>query len=258
MSTPSFSSHSASRDRFQTTHWSVVARAGGPTAAASRPALTRLCELYWPPVHAYIRRRVETDDQARDLTQAFFTVFLEKNYVRDADSSRGRFRAFLLASVQHFLSNDRDRTRALKRGGGTIIVPLELETPDGWLRYEPATDATPERVFEHRWALSMVHRVMKRLQTEQEASGRGDTFMRLRMCLVEEGPPQSHAELAASLGTTPGAVRVTLHRLRRRFRALLLEEIGRTVADPAEIDSEVQYLVGVLRAPDSRRQVGHA
>jgi RNA polymerase sigma-70 factor (ECF subfamily) len=258
MSTPSSSSRSAGRDRFQTTHWSVVARAGGPTVAASRQALTRLCELYWPPVHAYIRRRVETDDQARDLTQAFFTVFLEKNYVRDADPSRGRFRAFLLASVQHFLSNDRDRTRALKRGGRTIIVPLELETTDGWLRYEPATDATPERVFEHRWAVSIVHRVMKRLQTEQEATGRGDTFFRLRPCLVSEDPPQSHAELAAALGTSPGAVRVAVHRLRRRFRALLLEEIGRTVADPAEIDSEVRFLVEVLRAPDSRRQVGRA
>jgi RNA polymerase sigma-70 factor (ECF subfamily) len=258
MTAPSSSSPSAARGRFQTTHWSVVACAGGPTAAASRQALTRLCELYWPPVHAYIRRRVETDDQARDLTQAFFAIFLEKNYVRDADPSRGRFRGFLLASVQHFLSNDRDRTRALKRGGGTIIVPIERETPDGWLRYEPATDATPERVFEHRWALSMVHRVMKRLQVEQESSGRADTFIRLRLCLVGEKSPQSYAELAATLGTSPGAVRVAVHRLRRRFRALLLEEIGQTVADPAEIDSEVRYLVEVLRAPDSRSQVGYA
>jgi RNA polymerase sigma-70 factor (ECF subfamily) len=250
---------SGGRGRFQTTHWSVVVRAGGPAAPESREALTRLCELYWHPVHAYIRRRVSTDEEARDLTQGFFAIFLEKDYVRAADSSRGRFRAFLLASVQHFLSNDRDRAHALKRGGRTTVIPLEFEVSDGWLRHEPATNATPERVFERRWALALLHRVMEQLRVEQERAGRGAVFAQLRSLLAGEEPAPACAALAAALNTSPGAIRVAIHRLRRRFRALLLEEIGQTVADPSDIDGEVRYLVDVLRAPDDGgRRAGYA
>jgi len=238
--------------RFQTTHWTVVVRAGSAAAAGSREALTHLCELYWRPVHAYIRRRVTSDDEARDLTQAFFTVFLEKHYVRDADPARGRFRSFLLGSVQHFLSNDRDRAHALKRGGWTTFVPLEVETVEGWVRHEPATHVTPERVFEHRWARALVSRVMDRLEEEFEQTGRARTFRLLRSSLGGEEASASYAELAQAMNSSTGAIRVAVHRLRRRFRALLLEEVGRTVADPADIESEVRYLVEALRAPDDR------
>jgi DNA-directed RNA polymerase specialized sigma24 family protein len=243
---------SGASGRFQTTHWSVVLRAGEPHAAESREALTRLCELYWRPVHAYIRRRVATDDEARDLTQAFFTLFLEKHYVRDADPARGRFRAFMLASVKHFLSNDRDRAHALKRGGWTPIVSLEFETAEGSLRHEPATQVTPERLYEHRWAWAMVSRVLERLETEQAQAGHSETFGRLRPFLSGDEPGMPYAELASLLDTSPVAIRVAVHRLRRRFRALLLEEVARTVADPADIEPEVRYLIEALRTPDER------
>ncbi len=236
--------------RFQTTHWSVVVRAGGAAAPESRDALARLCELYWRPVFGYIRRRVPSGDDARDLTQGFFTLFLEKRYVRDADPARGRFRSFLLGSVQHFLANDRDRTHALKRGGWTTFVPLEVETVEGWLRHEPATHVTPERVFEHGWARAVVGRVIDRLAAELDDSGRAEMFGLLRPYLAceESGPP--YAELARALGSSPGAIRVAVHRLRRRFRVLLIDEVGRTVADPADIEAELRYLVEALRMPD--------
>lgn len=237
--------------RFQTTHCSVVTRAGRIAAPEGREALAHLCELYWRPVYAYIRRRVATSDDACDLTQAFFTLFLEKRYVRAADPARGRFRSFLLGSVQHFLANDRDRAHALKRGGWTTFVPLEVETVEGWLRHEPATHVTPERVFEHGWARSVVSRVVERLAAELDEAGRAETFDLLRPYLaVEETAP--YTELARALNSSPGAIRVAVHRLRRRFRALLVDEVGRTVADPADIEAEVRYLVEALRTPDDR------
>lgn len=236
--------------RFQTTHWSVVVRAGGAAAPESREALAHLCELYWRPVYAYIRRRVPSGDDARDLTQAFFTLFLEKRYVRDADQTRGRFRAFLLGSVQHFLSNDRDRAHALKRGGWTTFVPLEIETVEGWLRHEPATHVTPERVFEHGWARAVVGRVLDRLAAELDNTGRAEMFGLLRPYLACEEAGAPYSELARALDSSPGAIRVAVHRLRRRFRALLVDEVGRTVADAADIEAEVRYLVEALRMPD--------
>ncbi len=234
-------------------------RAGGPATPESHDALARLCEQYWRPVHAYIRRRAATDDDARDLTQAFFTLFLEKRSVRDADPARGRFRAFLLGSVQHFLSNDRDRAHALKRGGWTTFVPLETETVDGWLRHEPVTHVTPERVFEHAWARTVVARVIDRLAAEFDQAGRAGTFALLRPHLAGDELGTSYDELARISNSSPGAMRVAVHRLRRRFRALLLDEVGRTVASPADIEAEVRYLVEALRAPDDREGLpGHA
>jgi len=242
----------AGAGRFETTHWSVVVRAGGAAGPESREALTRLCELYWRPVHAFIRRRVTTDDEARDLTQGFFALFLEKHYARAADPSRGRFRAFLLGSVKHFLSNDRDRAHAQKRGGGQPVLPLEFETAEGWLRNEPVTHVTPERVFERRWAMAVIGRVIERLAAEQERAGRTEAFVRLRPYLVGDEPDVRHADLARVLRTSPGAIRVAVHRLRRRFRALLLDEVARTVAEPADIEGEVRYLITALRAPVDR------
>lgn len=241
--------------RFATTRWSVVLAAGGRSTKKSRESLAHLCETYWHPVYAYVRRKGLAVEEAQDLTQQFFATFLEKGYAGAATPERGRFRSFLLASVQHFLYNEWDRQRAKKRGGGAPLLPLEFERAEGVLQLEPATDVTPERLFERRWAQQVVHRVLDRLRAEQEQAGKADTFSALRPLLVDEG---DYADAAAALGATAGAVRVAVHRLRRRFRTLLLEEIADTVGSATEIDGEMRFLVNALRAPADRRTPGHA
>jgi RNA polymerase sigma factor (sigma-70 family) len=235
---------------FCTTRWSIVLAAGGQPTARSRESLAKLCEQYWQPVYAYVRRRGVAPEDAQDLTQQFFTTFIEKHYVQTADPARGRFRSFLLASVQHFLLNDWDRQRAKKRGGGVPLLPLEFETAEGVLRREPVTRMTPEREFEQRWAIEVVHRVLDRLQQEQDSAGKSSTFRTLRPYLDADRGGESYADAAALLNASPGAVRVAVHRLRRRFRALLLDEIADTVNSAAEVQEEVHYLMKALQSPD--------
>lgn len=244
------------RIRFLTTHWSLVASAGDSATPESRASLARLCEIYWFPVFAYIRRCGASPDESRDLTQGFFTVFLEKNYVKSADALRGRFRSFLLASVQHFVANERDRMRAQKRGGHLSFLPLEFETAEGVLRREPMTGLTPEHIFERRWALTILERVLERLGAEQEAAGRGAVFALLRPHLAGDEPDETYAMTAASLDVSTGAVRIAVHRLRRRFRALLLEQIGQTVTEPSEIERELRHLVSALGSPSAHEGSG--
>lgn len=235
---------------FSTTRWSIVLAAGGRPTARSRESLARLCEVYWQPVYAFVRRRGMSPEDAQDLTQQFFTTFIEKHYVQAADPARGRFRSFLLTSVQHFLSNEWDRQRAKKRGGGVPLLPLEFETAEGVLRREPSTRMTPEREFERGWAIELVHRVLDRLEQEQNGAGKASTFQTLRPYLDADRAGEPYADAAKALNATPGAVRVAVHRLRRRFRALLLEEIADTVTSAAEVQEEVHYLMNALRSPD--------
>ncbi len=226
--------------------------AGGAPTARSRESLAQLCEMYWRPVYAYVRRRGETPEDARDLTQEFFTTFLEKNFVSAADPSRGRFRSFLLASVQHFLLNAWDRKRARKRGGGIPHESLDVDPEERFIRHEPSTTETPEHIFEQRWAVSLVQRVIASLGVEQDRAGKRAAFEVLLPLMCAERQDDSYAEAATTLGSTPGAVRVAVHRLRRRFRSLLIAEIATTVSDADQIEEELNYLMNVLQTPGER------
>lgn len=238
---------------FLTTRWSMVVSAGNTHSPRSRESLAELCELYWRPVYTYVRRRGETAEDALDLTQEFFATLLEKNYVAAADPSRGRFRSFLLASVQHFLLNAWDRKRARKRGGGVWHESLDIAPEEGFLRYEPPVHETPETLFERRWAVGLVQRVIERLRAEQARADKLGTFDLLLPLMCAERQEESYAEVAATLKSTPGAVRVAVHRLRRRLRSLLIAEIAETVSAPSDIDEELSYLMAVLQPPEDRR-----
>ena len=231
---------------FPTTRWTLVLAAARDSSAGSRPALAELCERYWPPLYAYARRDAHTVEEAQDLTQAFFTRFLEKDHARAADPARGRFRSFLLTSFKHFMSNERDRERAQKRGGGQRLLSLEFETAEAAYRIEPADTLTPEALFERRWALELIDRVTAQLAAERERAGSGVTFAQLKEFLIGERNDGRYAETARALGTTEGALRVTVHRLRRRFRDLLRAEIAATVSEDGEVDGEIRHLIDAV------------
>ncbi len=229
---------------FASTRWSLVVAARGSSPPA-RDALAELCRLYWYPLYAYVRRKGHNHVEAEDLTQEFFTRLLERDDLAAVDPGRGRFRSFLLAACNHFLSNQRDHDRAQKRGGGR--QPLPLDFTDAERRYvaEPGHDQTPERLFERRWALTVLDRVLQRLQQDYEEAGKGRFFERLKGQLAGE-TAGSYAEVAAELGLTAGAVKVATHRLRQRYRDLLRDEIAQTLADPAAVDDEIRALFTAL------------
>jgi RNA polymerase sigma-70 factor (ECF subfamily) len=232
----------AGRGHFATTRWSLVLAAGRRSNTRSTDALASLCETYWYPVYAFIRRQGHDADAARDLTQEFFARVLEKNYFGAADPARGRFRAFLLASTRHFLSNERDRARALKRGGATPPLSLDVETAEGTYQLEGRDDLTPEKLFDARWATLLLDRALSRLREGYAASGKSATFDRLKGFLTGDAGDMTYSEAARALGSTEAAVKVAVHRLRRRFREALIEEIAETVASPADIDAELRHL----------------
>ncbi len=234
--------------RFATTRWSQVLEAGRSPTPGSREALATLCEAYWYPLYAYVRRWGYDADAAQDLTQEFFSRLLEKHFLRDADPARGKFRSFLLASLKHFLANERDRASAVKRGGRVHVVPLEVQTAEGRYQLEPPDPETPERVFERRWALILLDRTLDRLRDEWEHAGKADTFARLEGYLTGDTETLPYAALAATLAMTEGAVKVMIHRLRRRFGALLRDAIAETVSDPRQVDEEIRELFQVLSA----------
>jgi RNA polymerase sigma-70 factor (ECF subfamily) len=233
---------------FDTTHWTLVLAAGGDDSAAARQALADLCETYWYPLSAFLRRRGESADDARDLTQGFLTSLLARRSFSGLGPERGRFRAFLLASLQHFAANERAAARAAKRGGG--VPALSIDTPlaaaEQRYRLEPADATTPERLYQRRWALTVIDRVLASLRSRWAAEGRGAEFDALKSSLMGETPAGGYAALARDLDTTEGAVKVAVHRLRRRFQAELRRQIGATVADPAEIDDEIRHLIRSL------------
>ena len=227
---------------FDTTHWSIVFAAGKQASPDSQLALAELCEKYWYPPYVYVRRRIPDAHEAQDLTQAFFTQLLEKNIVADADPQRGRFRTFLLAALNHFLSNEWNKARTQKRGGGKPLVSLDLF--DGERRYEslPADDLTPERIFDRQWVLTLLKQVLDRLHAEFIASGKLQQFEHLEASITVVQPRMSYAELAEKTDLSVGAVKVSLHRLRNRYRELLRIEIAQTLADPGGVDDEIRRL----------------
>ena len=231
---------------FVTTHWSVVLTAGRNDTARAQAALERLCQTYWYPLYAYVRRRGHSPEDAQDLTQEFFARLLEHNWLGRADQQRGRFRSFLLSAMNHFLSDEWDKARAQKRGGKFTHVPLEFEVAETRFSHEPIEHITPEQNFERRWALTLLDEVLRRLRSEYEQDGRGQLFAALNPCLVGDRNSQPYAELAVKLGITEGTVKSAVHRLRQRYRQLLRDEIAQTVAAPGEVDEELRHLFAVL------------
>ncbi|MBV8831988.1 MAG: sigma-70 family RNA polymerase sigma factor [Acidobacteriaceae bacterium] len=232
------------RSRFPTTRWTLVVAAGDPHRKEARSALVSLCENYWYPLYAYLRRRGYSADQAEDLTQEFFMRVLEGRYLDRADPEKGRFRSFLLTSLKFFVADEGDRQRARKRGGGRV-VPFELSSGEERYQREPGHDETAERIFERRWALSLLERVMDRLRDEFVHHGRPEHFERLKVFLLAQSEAP-YAALAREMNTSEGALKVAIHRLRKRYRDLFRQEIADTVADTAQVESELRYLAAVL------------
>jgi RNA polymerase sigma factor (sigma-70 family) len=230
---------------FVTTRWTLVVAASREATPESREALSQLCELYWPPLYGFARRRGYSIEQAQDLTQSFFARFLEKRDVKTADPQRGRFRSFLLGAFKHFLANEYDREQTRKRGGGHVFIALEVEAAEARYAAEPADTLTPEALFERQWALGVLDRAVATLRGDFVKTGKESTFDHLEGFLRGE-KEAGYAEIARALGTTEGAIKVTVHRLRRRFREVLRGQIMATVSDDAEIDDEIRYLLATL------------
>ena len=229
--------------RFVTTHWSLVLAAARTSTPEADQALATLCEWYWHPVYAFVRHQGHSSDEAADLTQAFFTRVLERSYLHQADPARGRFRSFLLACLRHFLANERDRAQRIKRGGPFQHRALDVDTAEGWYALEPRDEVTPEKLFERRWALTLLDRVLNRVRNEQVHKGKGATFDQLKGFLTGDAGGEPYRVVARDLGVSEAVVKVTVHRLRRRFRDFLLKEIADTVTDPREVDEEMRFLI---------------
>jgi DNA-directed RNA polymerase specialized sigma24 family protein len=216
--------------------------AGDHSSANSRRALESLCGVYWYPLYAYVRRRVSDVNEAQDLTQAFFAELLEKNYVGSATPERGRFRAFLLTALKHFLSKQWDKAKAKKRGGGLASIPLDFASEDSRCWPEPASSLTPEEIFDRRWAETLLDQVMARLEREFTDVGKQPQFKQLKGFIIGQHEGATYADAGVVLGITEAAAKMAVHRMRRRYRRLLREEIAKTVADPSDIDDEIRDL----------------
>jgi RNA polymerase sigma-70 factor (ECF subfamily) len=231
---------------FAVTRWSVVLAAGRSDTTQARGALEQLCVAYWYPLYAYVRRRGHSPEDAEDLTQEFFARLLQNKWVGRADREKGRFRSFLLSAMNHFLSDEWDKARAQKRGGGARLVPIHLDAAETRYSHESADAITPDQSYERRWALALLEAVLLRLRREYEDSGRTELFAALHPCLVGDRTAQPYEALAASLGVTESTVKSYVHRLRLRYREVLRDEIGQTVADASEVDEELRHLFSVL------------
>jgi RNA polymerase sigma factor (sigma-70 family) len=231
---------------FATTHWSLVLEARG-NSPQSQSALAELCSRYWYPVYAYLRRRGSAPEDASDLTQGFFAILLEKEYLDDVDRQKGRFRAFLLTAVSRFAAKAHEHDHAKKRGGGRKLVSLDVSDGENRYQHEPADDWTPEKIFARRWALTILDAALARLRKDHEESGRIALFDALKVYLTGDSGVPPLAEVARRLSMTEGAVKVAIHRLRERYRLALREEIAQTVAEPADVEDELGALVAALR-----------
>ncbi len=232
--------------RFATTHWSLVVHAGLEDSTLAEEALAGLCRAYWPPLYAYVRRRGHSVHDAQDLTQAFFARVLEQGWIRRADPGKGRFRTFLLTALQRFLSDEWDRARAQKRGGG--LSPLPLDALEAGYRSQAATALSADLLYDRQWALSLLERTLTRLEAEFTQAGRASEFAALKPFLTADPASIAYADAARAIGLGEGAARVAVHRLRKRYRERFREEIAQTVVSAGEIDSELRHLLHALAA----------
>ena len=233
-------------ESFFTTHWSVVLAAGRSDTPRARAALGWLCETYWYPLYAFVRRSGYDPHDAKDLTQEFFARLLEHNWLSQANQHRGRFRSFLLAAMKHFLANEWNKARTRKRGGQVFLLSLDDDSAEHRYAEEPHADTTPENLFERRWALGLLEGVLGRLEAEYRREGKEVLFAALSGSLTMQRSLLPYSTLASQLGMEEGAVRVAVHRLRQRYRLLLRQEVANTVAVPEEIDEEMRHLFQVL------------
>jgi RNA polymerase sigma-70 factor (ECF subfamily) len=232
---------------FTTTHWSIVLAARGPSPAAEE-ALEKLCRTYWRPLYGFVRRRGVRPEEAKDLTQGFFALLLERRDFDAVHKEKGRLRSYLLTSLKHFLTNERNRAMAIKRGKGQQLIPLEDWHERERAGYEPADTLAADQIYERRWALTVLDEVLARLGDEYRAAGNVQLFDRLQKSLTEEPDRPSPANIAHEFGMTESAVRQASYRLRQRYRQLLREEIAHTVMGPGDIEDELRHLIAVLRA----------
>jgi len=231
---------------FATTRWSVVLRAGCAESTAARDALARLCRTYWFPLYAHVRRRGHSTHDAQDLTQAFFEHLLRHEIIGRADPARGRFRSFLLTALNHFLADEWQKQRAGKRGGGHPVLSLDLAAAERRLDLEPVAKDAPDRAFDRRWAVALLDTVLRQLESEYVQERKTKLFAQLKPTLLGSSAAQPYAALASQVGMTEGAVKVAVHRLRRRYRDLLQAEIAETVASAEDAGAELRHLFSAL------------
>jgi len=244
---PEETSEEAVKADFSTTQWSRVLSARDGSDSEARRALESLCQTYWYPLYVFVRRQGYDQDVARDLTQAYFAELLEKNFLKDVEPGLGRFRSFLLASLKHFLTHERDRAKALKRGGGAQTISLEATTTDPYYPDTATDHLTPEELFERQWALTVLDRAMERVRQDAHKSGGNAQFETLKPHLTGGTGRTSYKRVAIELALSEGAVRAAVLRLRKRYGKALRTEIAETVADPSEIDDEIRRLLSVIR-----------
>ena len=231
--------------QWATTSWTQVLAAREAPSTEAREALEALCQAYWYPLYAFVRHQGYDADEAADLTQAYFAELLEKDYLADFDPELGRFRVFLKTSIKHFISKEREKARAWKRGGRASLVSIDADVESRY-QLEPVDRLTPESLYERRWALTLVERVLARIREESRRAGRENEFERLKGFLTGQQPKVPYSDVADQLGMSEAAVKTAVHRLRQRFGRSLREEIGATVSSPEEVDDEVRHLLGVI------------
>jgi len=236
----------ASRAVFVTTHWSVVLSAREKVSTQSAAALETLCRTYWYPLYAWVRQQGHSPHDAQDLTQEFFARLLQKDYLQAATREKGRFRTFLIVALKRFLANEWDRARAQKRGGGQALLSLDTATAESRYQIEPAATLSADLIYERRWALTLLEQTMTALREEFTSAGKQREFESLKTFLTAERGEIPYSEIAAKLGINESAARVSVHRLRKRFREVFRQQIAHTVARPEDVEEEVRYLLTAL------------
>ena len=230
---------------FTTTHWSIVLEAQGDSPAAHE-ALEKLCRIYWRPIYSFLRRKGVSPEEAEDITQGFFAQLLERGSLDAVRKEKGRLRSFLLGGLKYFLADEQRRALAVKRGKGQRLISFEELRADERIEMEPADTMTAEMIYERRWALTLLERVLSRLKDEYRAAGNAGLFDSLKQLLPDEPGAPSQAEIAARLGLTENAVRQAFYRFRQRYQSILQEEIAHTVATPGDVEDELRHLIAVL------------
>jgi len=233
---------------FHTTRWTLVLEAKGTESELSRRALSELCASYWQPLFLFVVRRGTDWEESRDLTQAFFVHLFERDFLDGVDRDAGKFRSYLLASLKNFLADETAKARALKRGGGTVSIPLDGPSEARLPLMQLSDGRTPEDEFERQWALTILGNALERLRKDERSAGRGDQFEKLKTCLTGEGPETPYARLANDLQLSEAALKMAVRRLRKRFGKALREEVAGTISRSEELDQEVRHLLTVLRS----------
>jgi len=234
--------------RFQTTHWSVVLEAGKSVSPQSSEALEKLCQTYWQPLYVFIRRKGYPEEDAQDLTQEFFARLLERRDFETVHPYKGKFRTFLLAAMTHFLANERDRARAVKRGAGQKLISLSEIKPEQFRALEPVSDVSPDKLFDLRWAMTVLERALARLRIDSTEQGKSSEFDQLKKFLSEEPGEGEYSAVAQRLGMPSSSVAVAVYRLRARYRELVRSEVAQTLSNPLELEEEMRHLYAVLNA----------